>query len=181
MAKVITILAEGFEEIEAVTSIDLLRRADIECTLLGLSSINVTGAHGITVAAGQLLSSHTDSYDGIILPGGGPGTENLCSSELVIEKVQDAFKKGLLCAAVCAAPAVLNKAGILKGKRVTCYPGIEPRLEGALVNNLAVVRDGNIITSRGVGTSISFALEIISYLIDRPTAEKIAEQILYNH
>ncbi|MBN1602129.1 MAG: DJ-1/PfpI family protein [Chitinispirillaceae bacterium] len=179
MAKVIAILAEGFEEIEAVTFIDLLRRADIKCTLLGLSSVNVTGAHGITIAAEQLLSSFNDTYDGIILPGGGPGTENLCNSELVIEKIQDAFKGGLLCAAVCAAPAVLGKAGILKGKRVTCYPGIEPRLEGALVNDLAVVRDGTIITSRGVGTSISFALEIISFLLDRSTAEKIAEQILY--
>jgi 4-methyl-5(b-hydroxyethyl)-thiazole monophosphate biosynthesis len=179
MAQVITILAEGFEEIEAVSFIDILHRANIKCTLLGLSSINVTGSHGITIVTEQLLNSYTGTYDGIILPGGGPGTANLANSALVIEKIQDAFKRGLLCAAVCAAPGVLGKAGILNGKKATCYPGTESRLTGATISEQAVVIDGNIITSRGAGTSIAFALEIVTYLQDQSIAEKIAGQILY--
>lgn len=113
MAHVITILADGFEEIEAVSFIDILYRADIKCTLLGLSSLDVPGAHGITIKAEQLLGSYKGSYDGVIIPGGGPGSENLSNSTLVLEKIQDAFKRGLLCAAICAAPKVLAKAGIL--------------------------------------------------------------------
>jgi 4-methyl-5(b-hydroxyethyl)-thiazole monophosphate biosynthesis len=179
MAEVITILAEGFEEIEAVTFIDILRRADIKCTLLGLTSTDVTGAHGITLKTEQLLNTYSGSYDGIILPGGGPGTENLSNSALVIEKIQAAFSKGLLCAAVCAAPGVLGKAGILKGKKAVCYPGVESKLTGANVTDQAVVTDGNIITSRGIGTSIAFALEIINYFLDPSVSEKVARQILY--
>lgn len=179
MAHVITILADGFEEIEAVSFIDILNRADIKCTLLGLSSIDVPGAHDITIKTEKLLSSYSGSYDGIILPGGGPGSDNLANSSLVIEKIQDAFKRGLLCAAICAAPKVLGKAGILNGKKATCYPGVESKLTGAVITDQPVVTDGNIITSKGVGTALAFGLELVSYLTDRANAEKIARQILY--
>lgn len=179
MAHVITILADGFEEIEAVSFIDILYRADIKCTLLGLSSLDVPGAHGITIKAEQLLGSYKGSYDGVIIPGGGPGSENLSNSTLVLEKIQDAFKRGLLCAAICAAPKVLAKAGILNGKKATCFPGVEKKLTGAVITDQAVVTDGNIITSKGVGTAIAFGLELVSYLTDRANAEKIARQILY--
>jgi 4-methyl-5(b-hydroxyethyl)-thiazole monophosphate biosynthesis len=179
MAHVITILADGFEEIEAVSFIDILNRGDIQCTLLGLSSIDVPGAHGITIKAEQLLSSYKGSYDGIILPGGGPGSENLANSPIVIERIQDAFKRGLLCAAICAAPKVLGKAGILNGKKATCYPGVESKLTGAVTTDQPVVTDGNIITSKGVGTALSFGLELVSYLTNQANAEKIAQQILY--
>jgi 4-methyl-5(b-hydroxyethyl)-thiazole monophosphate biosynthesis len=179
MAHVITILADGFEEIEAVSFIDILNRADIKCTLLGLSSIDVPGAHGITIKTEKLLGSYSGSYDGIVLPGGGPGSENLTNSSLVIERIQDAFKRGLLCAAICAAPKALGKAGILNGKKATCFPGVEPKLTGAVIIDQPVVTDGNIITSKGVGTALAFGLELVSYLTDRANAEKIARQILY--
>jgi 4-methyl-5(b-hydroxyethyl)-thiazole monophosphate biosynthesis len=180
VAQIITILAEGFEEIEAVSFIDLIRRANISITLLGLGTTTVTGAHGITLTADGILESYHGSYDGVILPGGGPGTRNLLNSPRVIDLVQDAYKRGLLCAAVCAAPGVFGKAGILKGKNAACYPGCEDTCTGATILKDPVVIDGNIITSRGIGTSLSFALEIISWLSDTRTAENIAKQIIYN-
>ena len=179
MAHVITILAEGFEELEAVSYIDIIRRAGIEITLLGLTSCEVTGGHGITIRAQDLLQLYSGSYDGIILPGGGPGTDNLLKSDLVIKKVRDAFERGLLCAAVCAAPSIFGKAGILNGKKAVCYPGVEDNLTGATVSLEPVLKDGTIITSRGIGTSIAFALEIVTFLTDASNSSKIAKQILY--
>jgi protein deglycase len=178
MAHVITILADGFEEIEAVTYIDLLRRAQVNVSVLGLETQTVRGAHDLMIHTDGLLKDFADIYDGIILPGGQPGTANLAESPLVIKKVQDSFSSGLLCAAICAAPSVFAKAGILKGKKATCYPSVTNELTDATYIELPVVHDKNVITSRGAGTAIDFSLELIRYLANNAMAEKIRVAIL---
>jgi protein deglycase len=172
------ILADGFEEVEAVTPIDLLRRAGIKVTLYGLTSLEVRGSHDIVIKTDLVFSSNATSADALILPG-GPGHKNLLNSPVVLECIQKSFKAGSLCAAICAAPVVLGKAGILAGKKVTCFPGCEDKLAGGIFVDQPVVVDGNIITSRGAGTAVPFSVEIISYLLDRNTADKIASAIIY--
>jgi protein deglycase len=179
MAHIIVILADGFEEVEAVTVIDLLRRADISVTTVALKKQEVSGAHGIVVQAETTIRHLPRSYDGIVLPGGGTGTRNLAESAAVLDLVKDAFERNLLCGAICAAPSVFGKAGILAAIRATCYPGFEDQLVGARYIEAAVVRDKNVVTSRGVGTAIAFALELVSILTDEATAERIGAQILY--
>lgn len=179
MAHLVIFLADGFEEIEAITVIDLLRRAEIAVTTVALKKQEVTGAHGIVVTADTTIKHLPATFDGIILPGGGVGTKNLNESSLMITIVEESFRKGLLCAAICAAPTVFGKAGILQNIRATCYPGNEDRLTGARYIEAAVVRDKNVVTSRGVGTSIAFALEIITLLTSGATSCRVASQILY--
>jgi 4-methyl-5(b-hydroxyethyl)-thiazole monophosphate biosynthesis len=179
MAHVITILADGFEEIETITYIDLLRRAHIQVSILGLKSFEVRGSHDIRIRTDGLLNDFTERYDGIVLPGGQPGTTNLSSSPVVLQKVKDAFANGLLCAAICAAPSVFAEAGILRGIKATCYPGVNEKLKNAIFIDEPVVRDKNIITSRGVGTAIEFSLELIRYLNNDESADKVKKAILY--
>jgi 4-methyl-5(b-hydroxyethyl)-thiazole monophosphate biosynthesis len=176
----VIVLADGFEEIEAITPIDLLRRSGVKVTVAGLKSTMVTGAHAFAVYADTTITELRDDYDAIILPGGGPGTKNLSGSDAVITLVQRANARGLLCAAICAAPLVFGKAGLLDGKRFSCFPGIEKEIPTGVFLEKPVVRDGNIITSRGAGTSMDFSLAIIEYLIDRKEAENIAGKILYS-
>jgi protein deglycase len=180
MRHVITILADGFEEIEAVTFIDLLRRAHIQVSVLGLKSYEVRGARDMRIRVDSLLNDFKDTYDGIILPGGQPGTTNLEKSPVVINKIKDAHAKGLLCAAICAAPSVLAEAGIIDGYKVTCYPGVDERLGDAVFVDMPVVRDRNIITGKGVGTAIDFALELIRYLNNEESAANVSKAILFN-
>ena len=179
MAHLLLLLAEGFEEIEAVTVIDLLRRAGITLTTVGLKKNEVCGGHGITVRADTTLKHLPESYDGIVLPGGAKGTEQLAESASVLELVQKAFQNGIICAAVCAAPSVFGKAGILVNLRATCYPGFEDRLTGARFIEAAVVRDRNVITGRGVGAAIPFALEIVSQVAGEAAAQRVGNAILY--
>jgi protein deglycase len=179
MAHIISILANGFEEIEAVTFVDILRRADIKVTLLGLGSLEITGSHGLTIRTDALFDSFKGTFDGVVLPGGQPGTTNLTQSDKVVQLVRDSFHKGLLVAAICAAPGVLGKAGILEKKLATCYPGVEKNLSGAILSADAVVQDGNIITSRGVGTAIAFALKLVTYVRDSQVASKVSSAILF--
>lgn len=180
MTHIIVPLADGFEEIEAITVIDILRRVGCAVTTAGLKKKDVTGAHDITVQADITLKQLPPSYDGLVLPGGMPGTDNLLRSPQVISFVQDTFNKGLLCAAICAAPIVLGKAGILDGRRATCYPGYEDQLTGARYIEAAVVRDRNIVTSRGVGTALAFALELAILLRGETAAESCAKKIIYS-
>jgi len=179
MPAIATVLAPGFEETEAITVIDLLRRAKITVTVLGLGVTEVPGAHGITVIADKLFSDWDGACDGIVLPGGMPGTTNLAASSILLERIRTIHAQGGLCAAICAAPLVLARAGILKGVQATCYPGMEHEIAGAVVTEKPVLRDGNIITSQGVGTAIPFALELIAYLINREMSQRIAEGIVY--
>jgi 4-methyl-5(b-hydroxyethyl)-thiazole monophosphate biosynthesis len=179
MSSIITVLAQGFEETEAVTFIDLLRRAGVTVTVLGLDSSEVNGSHNITIIADKLFKEFSGPFDGIVLPGGQPGTKNLAASAPLLDRVRATYKRGGLCAAICAAPIVLGKAGILAGHKATCYPGLEKELGGAQFVEEEVVRDRNVITSRGVGTAIPFALELISYLLNPAAAEKIKKSIVY--
>jgi protein deglycase len=176
--RAVIILVQGFEEIEAIAPIDLLRRAGIEVSVEGLDSMKVKGSHDIQITASSVFAVPPSLPDAFILPG-GPGHKNLLDSMTVIEFVQKMFINGKLCAAICAAPSVLGKAGILKGKKATCFPGYEDKLNGGLFVKQPVVIDGTIITSRGAGTAVLFSLEIIRYLTDIRTAEKVASAIVY--
>jgi 4-methyl-5(b-hydroxyethyl)-thiazole monophosphate biosynthesis len=174
----IVILADGFEEIEAITSIDLLRRAGVRVVIAGLESRTVTGSHSVVVEAESILSPSSVLPDALVLPG-GPGHRNLLNSATVIELVRNMANTGKLCAAICAAPLVFGKAGILAGRRATCFPGEEKGLVEAIVEDALVVVDGNIITSKGAGTTVPFALQIIAYLVGQDSADTVARAIVY--
>jgi protein deglycase len=173
------ILADGFEEIEAITPVDLLRRAGIEVNVTGLDSREVKGSHNITVKADTIFKPGSPLPDAVILPG-GPGHKNLLDSVGVLEFVSEMFAQGKVYAALCAAPSVFGKSGILKGKKATCFPGYEGRLNGGLFVDSPVVTDGTIITSRSAGTAVQFSLEVIRALSDSQTADKVASAIVFS-
>lgn len=181
MSKIGIFMADGCEEIEGLTVVDIVRRAGIDITTISISDKKeVAGAHGITFLA-DAKKDEVDfsTLDGIVLPGGMPGTINLGADETVDKVIREFAAGGKLVAAICAAPSVLGQAGILNGKHATSYPGFEPKLTGAVTSKDPVVQDGNVITSRGMGTAIAFALEIVSYFTDKKTADKLAESIIY--
>lgn len=183
MKKVSIFLAEGFEEVEALTPADLLRRAGVEVTLVSVGDRReVTGSHGITVVADQMFSDmdFTD-MDLLVLPGGMPGTLHLKEFGPLIELLRSFNEKGSKIAAICAAPTVFGAAGLLEGKKATCYPGMEDGLTGAQFSGERVVVDGNITTSRGLGTAIPFALSLITQLFDQEKAEDIRRSVVYGH
>jgi 4-methyl-5(b-hydroxyethyl)-thiazole monophosphate biosynthesis len=174
------LLADGFEEIEALTPIDLLRRAGVTVTVAAIGQhLQVRGAHDILIVADLLLAHFSESFDALIIPGGQPGTRNLCANQEVIALVGNAFRTNILCAAICAAPMVFDKAGILTGRRFTCFPGIEKEIRSGTFCTDSVVEDGNIITSRGAGTAIPFALRIIAALCGEAAAQAMAKTIVY--
>ena len=181
MSKIGIFMADGCEEIEGLTVVDVMRRANMEIEMISIADHReVTGSHGITfladVTAGEAAY---DSYDGIVLPGGMPGTLKLGASGKVGEIVCRFAEQKKLVAAICAAPGVLGAAGILKGKDATCHPGHEDKLCGANVRFEPVVRDENIITSRGMGTAIAFALAIVRYFADDAAVETIKSGLVY--
>lgn len=182
MKKVSVILADGFEEIEALTVVDLLRRAKIYVDTVSITEeYTVHGAHGINVQTEDLFEEvNFVESDMIVLPGGIPGTPNLDAHEGVRRVVCDFCEEDKYVAAICAAPTVLGNLGLLKGKRVTCYPSVENQIQGAAITRNPVVADGNIITSRGVGTAIDFALKLIELLVGPEKSKEIAEAILYD-
>lgn len=183
MSKVYIFLADGFEEIEALTVVDLLRRADIDITMVSVSgSLDVMGGHRITVRADKLFEElNFSDADMLVLPGGKMGTDNLSVHEGLDKLLKNFAKQDKLLSAICAAPSILGNKGLLKGKKAICYPGFEEYLTGAKVVDTDVVTDGNIITSKGMGTSIDFSLAIITKLIDENEAAKIAASIRYRH
>ena len=181
MKKAAVLLADGFEEIEALTAVDLLRRARIYVDTVSISDdYMVHGAHGINVQTEDLFEEvNFAEFDMIILPGGMPGTKNLEEHKGVLRVVKDFYENGKYIGAICAAPGILGAMGILKGKRAACYPSVEERLSGAVIMKVPVIQDGNIITSRGMGTAIDFALKLIEVLTDKLKAEEIADSIIY--
>ncbi len=181
MSKVLIFLADGHEEIEALTVVDLLRRAGIDITMVSMNpDRNVTGSHNIRINADiTLAEADFDSADMLVLPGGMPGTLNLEANELLMSKVEDFNNAGKYIAAICAAPTVFGHKGLLKGRKACCYPGMHDQLTGAEVSFDKVCADGNIITSRGLGTAIEFALMIISRLSGQAVADKIANSVVY--
>ena len=172
-------LAEGFEEVEALCPLDIMRRAGLSVTTVGVGSKNITGAHGITVVS-DILDAE---YDGrelemVFLPGGMPGTLNLAESSVVNGAINTAYESGKYIAAICAAPSILGDMGLLSGKRATCFPGFEGQLEGAILSEQKVVRDGNIITAAGMGVALEFGLAIIKMLLGADRAEQLARDVL---
>ncbi|MDR0531652.1 MAG: DJ-1/PfpI family protein [Oscillospiraceae bacterium] len=170
--------AEGFEELEAIAPLDILRRAGVEiCTVALGKTATVTGAHGV----GMLCDTTEDELDlarleGVILPG-GPGHARLAQSAVLEKALAAANKNGGLLAAICAAPSVLGKYGYLRGRRACCFPGYEAQLAGATVLFDPVVTDGNVITARGAGCAAAFGLALAAYLVSQEKAEEIAGQI----
>ena len=172
-------LANGFEEIEALCPLDLLRRAGVEVITVGIGSEVIRGSHGITVHADIPDIMYRDaSPDMIILPGGMPGAKNLDESKTVDVAIKTANKKGAYIAAICAAPFVLGKRGLLDGKDATCFPGFEDELCGAsIITDRGVVVDGNMITARGMGVAQKFGLTLVSLLCGDEIAKNIEKSI----
>ncbi|NLO69644.1 MAG: DJ-1 family protein [Porphyromonadaceae bacterium] len=176
MKQVFIFLATGFEEIEAIAPIDVLRRAELNVITVSISeSRKVEGAHGIKVEADQLFSeTKFGENDYYILPGGLDGMLNLSSHEGVNELLKKQHSEGKQLAAICASPSVLGKLGILEGKEAVCYPGFEENLKGATISKLPVVEDGNVITGKGPGVAIEFALKIVETLKGKEVADEVA-------
>lgn len=181
MKKIGVFLAEGFEEIEGLTVVDILRRAGVEVVTIAIAGKRqLSGSHDIHLVADTVYEDvDFGTLDGVVLPGGMPGTLNLKAHEGVVARVQEFAQAGKLVAAICAAPIVLGHAGVLEGKHATCYPGNEQELGGAIAETRAVVRDGNLITSRGMGTAIPFALALTAYLVNEDKAREISDSIQY--
>ena len=175
------IFADGFEEVEALTVVDLLRRAGLRCDMVSLAdSETATGSHGIQIAMDRLYSdTDLSEYDGIILPGGQPGTSNLAADPHLRSQLKRACDSGKLVAAICAAPTVLANADLLSGKKAVCYPGLEHALDGALHCSGPVAVDGNLITGRSVGTAIPFALALVSYFLGEDASLALASSIVF--
>lgn len=174
-------LAEGFEEIEGLTVVDVCRRAGLKITMVSVGeSLTVKGSHGICVVADELLSeADFSAFEMLILPGGKLGTVNLEKCGALMEQLDAFWKSGKYVAAICAAPSILGHRGILQGRRACCYPGWESHLEGAETVDGPAVIDGNVITGRGMGCSIPFGLAIIEVCRGRDAEEAIAKQIVY--
>jgi 4-methyl-5(b-hydroxyethyl)-thiazole monophosphate biosynthesis len=183
MAKALVFLATGFEEIETVTIVDILRRADVDVTVAGLKPNVIEGAHGIKIVPDKTIDDvAVEDFDAVIAPGGNPGYKNLRKDPRVIAMVKRAFKSNKLVAAICAGPTVLSDAGILKGKACTIYPGMDQELEkgGGKPKHDIVVVDGNIITSRGPATALPFALKLAEKLAGKQAAEAVSKKALAN-
>ena len=179
--KVGMMVADGYEEVEMLTVVDLLRRAGLTCDIISVTGEKkLTSSHKVTVTADLLYEdADFDSYDALVIPGGMPGTINLGEHAGVCEQLKKACAGGKLIAAICAAPTVFGTLGLLKGRKAICYPGMEDQLTGADVTYESAVRDGNIITSRGMGTAIDFGLAILTYFEGEQAATALAKTIVY--
>lgn len=177
--KVAVLFADGFEEIEALSVVDYLRRADITVDMISINNqLEVVGAHTIKLTCDMQLSELNSDYDAVVLPGGLPGAEHLRDSEEVISFVQKMNTENKIVAAICAAPIVLERAGLTKGKIGTSYPGFENQLTYDEYKEDIVVQDGNLITARGPATAVYFALKLIEVLLNKSKALEIAKDLL---
>lgn len=175
---VVLFLADGLEEIEALTPLDLLRRAGVSVVTVGLGGREITGTHGITVMADTDKLPEGD-FDMVILPGGMPGAANLDASPMVADALARVHARGGYLAAICAAPMVLGHKGYLVGKRAVCFPGFESELTGAeMAQGCFVVRDGNVITARGMGCALDFGLALVAALRDEQTAMELRAAVM---
>lgn len=181
MIKACIFLADGFEEVEALTVVDLLRRAKINITTVSITgNLDVTGRSRICIKADALFENMCfGDMDMLILPGGMPGTATLGCFSPLCTLLKAHAAKGKYIAAICAAPSILGRLELLSGKKATSYPGFEKDMTGCEYSTQPTVVDGNIITSRGLGTAISFAGEIITLLTDKETADYVKSDIIY--
>ncbi|MBN2659526.1 MAG: DJ-1/PfpI family protein [Spirochaetales bacterium] len=174
MKKVALFLAEGFEEVEAITPADFLRRSGVDVILTGVTGRTVTGSHGIEINCDAKVSELSGDLDGVVIPGGMPGASNIGSDMASMKIIQAALESGALVGAICAAPAVvLGLNGLIEGRHFTCYPGFETSFTGAFFSEDRVVLDGNLITSRGPGTAAEFSLALIEYLCGKESRDQI--------
>ncbi len=172
-------LADGFEETEAIAPVDMLRRAGVTVKTVGIGKSVITGSHGLSVIC-DLTDSEvrlTDELDGVILPGGMPGTLNLDASQAVHSAVDFAVSHQKLVCAICAAPSILGRKGLLSGKKAIAFPGFEKELEGAIISKDPVVKDGVFITAKGAGVAVDFGLEIVAALVSRAKSDEIRSSI----
>lgn len=181
MKKIAIPLATGFEETEAITVIDILRRANLDVTTISIGeTLVVDGAHGIKVNADKLFGEiNFEEMDMIVLPGGMPGTINLDNHMELKKRVIEFDLDEKWIGAICAAPSIIGKLGLLEDKEATCYPSFEDKLFNAKISEKTTVVADNIITSRGLGTAIEFALTIVGELVNKESAEKLSKAIIY--
>lgn len=171
-------LAQGFEEMEGIITADYLRRAGVDVMLVGLGGKTITGSHGIPVTCdGVLEEMDIQNPEGLLLPGGMPGTTNLYESKKLCELLKKGAEEGCLLGAICAAPSVLGKLGLLQGKKAICYPGFEGELAGATVVDAPAVVCGNIITGKGPGAAMDFGYALASYLKGEAVARQVQEDM----
>ena len=172
-------IAEGFEEIEALCPLDLMRRAGLEVKTVGIGGSSVTGAHGITVNTDFTDKDALDeNAEMIFLPGGMPGTLNLAASEIVKKAILTAHENGSYIAAICAAPSILGDMGLLESKTAVCYPGFEDRLTGATVSYDKVVLDGRLLTARGMGAALEMGLKIVEIFCGKSAADDLRHAVI---
>ncbi|MDR1411694.1 MAG: DJ-1/PfpI family protein [Spirochaetaceae bacterium] len=178
--KAVVFLADGFEEVEAVTPIDYLRRAGVELTTVSISgNRTVTGSHNIPVTADKTLAEAGGVYDALLLPGGGQGAANMAACAELGRLLREQAASGRIVAAICASPAVvLAPLGLIEGRRFTCYPGMEKETKGGKWSEDRVVIDGNIVTSRGAGTAADWAVALIGLLLSPADGEKLAKAVV---
>ena len=168
MGEILIPLADGLEEIEAITPVDVLRRAGIEVVTCSLKNdLEILGSHGIKMKADRsIFDVKSNELAGIILPGGMPGSRNLQESQPLLDIIRELAGKKELLAAICAAPIVLEKAGVIEGRQVTSFPGFEDELSSSIYREELIVKDGNIITGRGPGVALDFSYAVLEYLLD---------------
>ena len=176
MATVAVILAQGFEEIEALTVVDVLRRANISCDMVGFEE-QVTGSHGIQVKADRIFDGDLSDYDLVVLPGGMPGSAHLRDNQALISQIKAFDQAGKNIAAICAAPIALQQAGVLKDKHFTCYDGVKEQITDGIYQKQTVVVDGNLTPSRGPSTALAFAYKLVEQL--GGDAESLRDGMLY--
>lgn len=179
---ILTLLADGFEESEALIPVDLLRRVGDNVILVSIkdNDLHVTSSHRVCVVADQLIADvNINDVDAVFLPGGMPGTKNLDNCPAVHNIIDKLNAEGKLITAICAAPMILGKKNMLNNRNATCFPGFEEYLQGATVLNQHAVTDGNIITGKGAGAGFEFGLAMVEYLHDEKTAEELSRTIQF--
>lgn len=179
MTKALVLMAEGFEEIELTTIVDILRRGGVTVTIAGVKDGIITGSRGIRMQPDVPLDGIREMYDILILPGGSPGYINLGNDMRVIGLVKKYYSEGKIVAAICAAPSILSKAGIIAGRKATIFRGMESELKSAKYVDEPVVEDGNILTSQGPGTAMEFALVLLQRLTDGKKAAEVKSKLLF--
>ncbi len=173
-------LADGFEEIEAIAPRDILRRGRVDVLTVGVTGEVVESAYGLKIKPDIAIENvDTANLEGIILPGGMPGTTNLKNNKKVLDMVKYCFEKGLLIGAICAAPSILGEMGVLESKTACCYPGFEKYMKGANVSNESVTIDKNIITSKGPGTAMDFGFTLLSYIKGKSVSDQAKSGMIY--
>lgn len=177
--KIAVLLAEGFEEVEFVTIVDVLRRAGLDVTVVGLKAGPIDGSYGVKVMADALVDNiNAGEFDGVVLPGGYPGFVNLGEDERVLNLLREMNLSGKYITAICGAPAVLAKAGVIEGKKVTIHPGVRDQLVNCSYVDQRVVVDGRVVTSQGPGTAMEFSLKLVELFAGKAKMEEVKEDIL---